>query len=66
MDVGPMRMSGNALQQSALDPIKHRVMLNDGKVLGFGLELLVGILAWPEHGLLGAHLSHLLGHLIRG
>lgn len=60
-----MNLRFDTRQQSLLDIVQHRVVLNDGKVLSFGLELLVGILPrTSHHGLLGHLLGlHLLGNL---
>lgn len=71
------RLSGGRLEQSASrsgpdpfeQPILHIVedgiMLNDGKILGLGQKLLVGIYTRAKHlRLLRAHLTHLLRHLV--
>lgn len=40
-------------------------MFDDGQILGFTLELLVGIHTRAKHlGLLRSHLAHLLLHLV--
>jgi hypothetical protein len=54
-------------EQPLLDVVQNRIMVDNRDVLRFGLEKLVGVLPGGKHvGLLGAHLPHLLGHLIRG
>ena len=55
----------DALQQPVLNPIKHRIVVNDSQVLCLSLELLVRVLAGGEHLRLGPHLAHLRGHLVR-
>lgn len=51
-------------EKAVLHIIKHRVVLNDGQVLGLGLELLVGVLAGATEGVHLHLLSlHLLGNL---
>lgn len=57
----------DTLQKTLLDTIQDGVVLDDGEVLGLGEELLVGVDAGTKHiRCWGAHLAHLLRHLIRG
>lgn len=51
----------DTLKKSVRNVIQHRVVVDDGKVLSLGLELLVGVLARSTHGI-----GHLLSlHLLR-
>ena len=53
--------------EAVFDAIQDGIVLDDGKVFGLGLELLVGVLARATHAAHGHLLgSHLLGHLAGG
>lgn len=58
----------DALKKPVLHVIKDGIVLNDSEVLRLAEELLVWVDTGAEHllALLGTHLAHLLGHLVRG
>lgn len=59
-----MNLRFDTREESLLDIVQHRVVLNDSKVLSFSLELLVGVLTRASHHGLGRLLGlHLLGNL---
>jgi len=62
-----LNLHRDTLEQTLLNTIKHRVVLNDSEVLGLGSELLIGINTGTKHlSLGGSHLAHLLRHLACG
>jgi len=57
----------DTLQETLLDAVEHRIMLNNSKVLSLTKKLLVGINTGAKHlTCLRAHLAHLLRHLACG
>ncbi len=56
----------DTLEKTLLDAVQDRMVLNDGKILSLGQELLIDVDARAKHlGRLWAHLVHLLRHLTR-
>jgi urease accessory protein UreE len=63
-----LRLHLDVGKKPVLHIVQDRVVLNHGKVLSLTEELLVRVNTGAKHllALLRSHLTHLLGHLVRG
>merc|ERR1712137_1119179 len=58
-----MNLRFDTRQETLLDIVQDRVVLDDSQVLSLGLELLVGVLTGASHGVGHLLCLHLLGDL---